>query len=165
MTTTSLRNVIQKELTSTDELISEKELDRSEEAKHYHANFSGVHIMLVEDNKVNQMVALSILNNLSIKVDVANNGIEAMQLLENKNLYSLIIMDCQMPKMDGYETTRRIRMGEAGVKNASIPIIAMTANAMLGDKQKCIDAGMSDYLTKPIIPFNLVEKLKLWVDK
>jgi CheY-like chemotaxis protein len=121
--------------------------------------------MLVEDNQVNQMVALSILNNLSIKVDVANNGIEAMQLLENKNLYSLIIMDCQMPKMDGYETTRRIRMGEAGVENATIPIIAMTANAMLGDKQKCIDAGMSDYLTKPIIPINLVEKLKLWVDK
>ncbi len=165
VTTTSLRNVIQKELTSTNELISEKELDKSEKSKHYHANFSGVNIMLVEDNQVNQMVALSILNNLSIKVDVANNGIEAMQLLENKNLYSLIIMDCQMPKMDGYETTRRIRMGEAGVENATIPIIAMTANAMLGDKQKCIDAGMSDYLTKPIIPINLVEKLKLWIAK
>ena len=165
ITTENLRNAIQTKSALTNEEQAKKEAKESQTKNQYDVDFSGVHILLVEDNKVNQVVALSILNNLKIQVDVANNGIEAIEFLETKKLYSLIIMDCQMPKMDGYETTRRIRMGEAGIENASIPIIAMTANAMLGDKQKCIDAGMSDYLTKPIIPKNLVEKLKLWIAK
>lgn len=165
ITTENLRNAIQTKSALTNEEQAKKEAKESQTQNHFDVDFSGVHILLVEDNKVNQVVALSILNNLKIQVDVANNGIEAIKFLETKKLYSLIIMDCQMPKMDGYETTRRIRMGEAGIENASIPIIAMTANAMLGDKQKCIDAGMSDYLTKPIIPKNLVEKLKLWIAK
>ena len=71
-------------------------------------------------------------------------------------------MDCQMPEMDGYQATHAIRLGEAGDGNINIPIIAMTANAMQGDKQKCLDAGMSDYITKPIVEAQVIEKLKEW---
>ncbi len=70
-----------------------------------------------------------------------------------------------MPEMDGYEATKRIRANEAGVENSLIPIIAMTANAMEGDKDKCLDAGMDDYLSKPIDPESVHEKLTLWVNK
>jgi len=131
-------------------------------------HFINSHILLVEDNKVNQVVAVSVLKNIGVTPDVANNGIEALAYLNKatpENPYTLIIMDCQMPEMDGYETTKRIRAGEARKIHSSIPIIAMTANAMRGDKQKCIDAGMNDYLTKPIEPTIMLEKLHLWVTK
>jgi len=108
------------------------------------------HILLVEDNKINQVVALANLEKLGLKVTIANNGEEALALLKEFNAYSLILMDCQMPVMDGYQATVCIREGKAGQKYKDIVIIAMTANAMAGDKEKCLKAGMNDYLPKPI---------------
>lgn len=125
-------------------------------------------ILLVEDNRINQMVALSVLKNIGLIADVAVNGVEALKCLKEAitfKPYTVIIMDCQMPEMDGYEATKRIRAGETGEENTLIPIIAMTANAMQGDKEKCINAGMDDYLSKPIEPVSVLEKLTLWINK
>lgn len=119
-------------------------------------------VLLVEDNHVNQLVAKGILENLGLSVEIASDGIEAIKTLKNneeKN-YSCILMDCLMPNMDGYQATGEIRNGMAGDQYKNIPIIAMTANAMLGDKEKCLDAGMDDYLTKPIVNKDLVETLR-----
>jgi len=127
--------------------------------QHWH---SSTRILLVEDNKVNQMVAKSILEEYNLSVDIAEHGKEAIsKLLENT--YHLVFMDCQMPIMGGYETTQRIRLGEAGTSNCQIVIIAMTANAMLGDKEKCFDAGMDDYLSKPIDVEELLNMLNKWL--
>lgn len=124
-------------------------------------------VLLVEDNQVNQMVATDILNDQCIYVDIANNGVEAIKILSDTptNLpYELILMDCQMPEMDGFETTRRIRNGDTGKAHQSTPIIALTANAMSGDKQRCLDAGMSDYISKPIDPDLLFNKMAKWIN-
>jgi signal transduction histidine kinase/DNA-binding response OmpR family regulator len=123
-------------------------------------------ILVVEDNRINQMVALGVLQELGLLADAVANGLESLTSLKESlksHPYSLVIMDCQMPEMDGYEATRRIRLGEAGEENKIIPIIAMTANAMQGDKAKCLTAGMDDYLLKPIEPNNVNNKLKLWL--
>ena len=109
-------------------------------------SFTDIHILLVEDIETNQIVTEAILKQYGIKVDIAANGIEALNSIEN-NHYDAVLMDVQMPKMDGYETTRRIRK-DLGMSD--LPIISMTAGAMTGDRQKCIDAGMNDYLSKPI---------------
>ena len=123
-------------------------------------------ILIVEDNRINQMVAMGVLNELGVSADAVANGLEALTSLKlslKSQPYTLVIMDCQMPEMDGYESTRRIRLGEAGKENTAIPIIAMTANAMQGDKEKCLTAGMDDYLTKPIEPIKVNEKLRQWL--
>ena len=123
-------------------------------------------VLLVEDNRVNQMVALSILKNMGIIADVAANGLEAINsLIQATDIkpYTLVIMDCQMPELDGYEATTKIRAGEAGEQNKDVTIIAMTANAMVGDKEKCLSVGMNDYLSKPIEPAKLNEKLIMWI--
>jgi len=104
-------------------------------------------ILLVEDNSINQIVAKSLLTNLGAQVEIANNGQEALNLLED-DYYDVVLMDCQMPIMDGYSATKTIRKSQKSYKD--IHIIAMTANAMSGDRDKCLDAGMNDYLTKPI---------------
>jgi len=104
-------------------------------------------ILLVEDNSINQIVAKSLLTNLGAQVEIANNGQEALNLLE-QGYYDVVLMDCQMPIMDGYSATKVIRESQQAYKD--IHIIAMTANAMSGDRDKCLDAGMNDYLTKPI---------------
>lgn len=123
-------------------------------------------ILLVEDNRVNQMVALGVLKQMGLSADAAANGIEAIESLKqalNVKPYSLIIMDCQMPEMDGYVATRQIRLGNAGEENKNVPIIAMTANAMRGDKEKCLTAGMSDYLSKPIDPVKVHRMVVEWL--
>ncbi len=121
-------------------------------------------VLLVEDNKVNQMVATGILQRLGLRVDVADNGLDAISKLTTCSLpYNLIFMDCQMPEMDGYEATQQIREGNAGDENRHIPIIAMTANAMNGDRDKCLKAGMDDYLSKPVILSDLETVLKRWL--
>ena len=130
------------------------------------AAYSNCRLMLVEDNEINQQVALGILEQLGLTADIANNGIETLShLKENSNSspYDLLLMDCQMPEMDGYETSREIRNSAAGEIYKDIPIIAMTANAMQGDKEKCIQAGMNDYIAKPIDVDILVEKLLVWL--
>lgn len=124
-------------------------------------------ILLVEDNPVNQEVALGILEDFGLTADVAGNGLEAITSLEFSPAtapYELVLMDCQMPEMDGYEATELIRAGKTGIRNKKIPIIAMTANAMKGDKERCLEAGMSDYLTKPVDGATLERKLQQWLN-
>ena len=121
-------------------------------------------LLLVEDNRINQQVALGILKQFNLQADIANNGLEAIEQLKTHH-YHLVLMDCQMPELDGYQATERIRQGEAGTNNKDIPIIAMTANAMQGDKEKCLQAGMSDYLSKPIEPKLLEKKLNKWLNR
>ncbi|WP_394223250.1 two-component regulator propeller domain-containing protein [Alteromonas gracilis] len=125
-------------------------------------------ILLVEDNAINQIVATNVLESEGYVVDVASNGVEAISLLKNteqQNCYDAIVMDCQMPEMDGFEATALIRKGAAGDHYQKAPIIAMTANAMQGDKEKCMKAGMSDFLTKPIEPEKVNATLQKWVNK
>lgn len=121
-------------------------------------------ILVVDDVATNQAVLQLMLNKYGIKVDKARNGIEALASLENchKN-YDLVFMDCQMPEMDGYEATRVIRRGNNSKINAAIPIVAMTANAIQGDRDKCIDSGMDDYVTKPINAKALELTLDKWL--
>ncbi|MGR3302663.1 MAG: response regulator, partial [Candidatus Scalindua sp.] len=108
-----------------------------------------VSILLAEDNMVNRKIALRLIEKLGYHADAVTNGKEALQYLEKKD-YDIVLMDCQMPEMDGYEAARIIRDENSSVRNHRIPIIAMTANAMDGDRQKCLNAGMDDYITKPI---------------
>ena len=130
-------------------------------------NTKPAHILLVEDNLVNQEVGLAVLESFGHTIDVASNGQEAINLLSsNYSLtpYDLVLMDCMMHVMDGYEATHQIRSGNQ-VPTPSITIIAMTANAMKGDEEKCIAAGMDDYLTKPLEPTLLKDKLDKWLRK
>ena len=111
-----------------------------------------IRILLAEDNEINQVVALGLLASLGIpsgQITLAENGKVALEAL-SRDSYDLILMDVQMPEIDGLNTTRRIRAGEGHAP--AIPIIAMTANAMQGDREKCIEAGMNDYITKPLAP-------------
>jgi PAS domain S-box-containing protein len=119
-------------------------------------------VLVVEDNITNQQVALGILKKLGITADAVANGREALAAL-NMLPYDLVFMDVQMPELDGLTTTRFIRSTACGDRNRDMPIIAMTAHAMEGDKQKCIAAGMNDYMAKPISPHSLAEKLTLWL--
>lgn len=124
--------------------------------------YGGANILLVEDNLINQEVALSLLQDIGLKADVAENGVEALKSLSDQadtRPYDLILMDCQMPEMDGYEATRRLRQGEGGNKHTTVPVLALTANAMKGDKEKCLAAGMDDYLAKPIDTNMLSKKI------
>lgn len=125
---------------------------------------NSTYVLLAEDNLINQKVALKLLEKFGIRADVANNGLEAVRALETKN-YDLVLMDCQMPELDGYEATGQIRSENSKVLNRKIPIIAMTANAMQGDKEKCLEAGMDDYISKPISPDVLADKLEQWLPK
>ena len=124
--------------------------------------------MLVDDNQINQLVAQGILEDLGLLVEVAMDGKEAIDALRSgldSQPFDLVFMDCRMPVMDGYEASGLIREGKAGESNSAIPIIAMTANTMKGDREKCIAAGMDDYLGKPIEPDEIEEKLKIWLNK
>lgn len=111
---------------------------------------SPLKVLLVEDNAINQMVAIDLIEDLGQTYVVAENGKLALEQLNADPNFDVVLMDCQMPIMDGYTATKAIRNGEAGPAYQSIPIIAVTANAMEGDEQKCLDAGMNAYLSKPI---------------
>ncbi|HEY7774537.1 MAG TPA: response regulator [Marinagarivorans sp.] len=121
-------------------------------------------VLLVEDNPINQEVAQGLLQELGLTVTLANNGNEAIRALATSPVdvppFEAILMDCQMPLMDGYEATRQIRDNAAGKRYKDIPIIAMTANAMTGDREKCISSGMNDYVSKPIDPDSLEKALR-----
>ncbi len=119
-------------------------------------------LLLVEDNPVNQKVACKMLEKLGCRVDVAGNGQEAVAA-HQRAPYPLIFMDCQMPEMDGFEATALIRKMEG--RTTHTPIIAMTANAMAGDREQCLAAGMDDYVAKPIRPNNLQTILDTWLHK
>jgi len=119
-------------------------------------------LLVVEDNAVNQLVAVKMVEKLGCRADVAANGKEAIAALRNIP-YDLVLMDCQMPEMDGFEATRAIRRGEAGEGHLKTPVIAMTAHAMQGDREKCLDSGMNDYLPKPIKHAVLAKILERWL--
>jgi len=121
-----------------------------------------IRILLAEDNLTNQQVALGILGHLGFKADTAATGLEALQALRTVP-YDIVLMDIQMPEMDGFEATRAIRSGKSGALNPKVPIVAMTAHAMKGDRERCLEAGMDDYLSKPIVPQALAEALDKWL--
>ncbi|HLP47199.1 MAG TPA: response regulator, partial [Candidatus Kapabacteria bacterium] len=118
-----------------------------------------IRILLAEDNLINRKVAMKMLETLGYQVDAVPDGKEAVEIL-GKNSYDLVLMDIQMPEMDGYEATRIIRDPGSLVQDHKIPIIALTANTMKGDREKCIDAGMDDYVGKPIKPEELVQAIE-----
>jgi len=113
---------------------------------------ANLRILLVEDNMVNQIVATEILEQAGFMVDTADNGQEAVDTLSDDNAaeFSIVLMDCQMPVLDGFEASRMIRKIEKQKNIPPIPIIALTANALKGDRERCLEAGMNDYITKPI---------------
>ena len=122
-------------------------------------NFQPLNVLLVEDVRINILVATGMIRAMGHNVSVAENGEQALEQLR-QNDFDIVLMDCQMPIMDGYECVRQLRLPETNVRNPKIKVIAMTANAMSGDREKCLDAGMDDYITKPIDQAILAEKLR-----
>jgi PAS domain S-box-containing protein len=112
-------------------------------------SLEGRRVLLAEDNPVNQKLAVRLLERLGLRVVVAHNGLQALDCLRAQ-LFDAVLMDCQMPELDGYAATRAIRSNASGVLDPHIPVIAMTAHALSGDREQCLAAGMSDYLTKPV---------------
>jgi CheY-like chemotaxis protein/HPt (histidine-containing phosphotransfer) domain-containing protein len=136
----------------------------SNPAKNGKANKSTrtVRILVAEDNLANQQVALGLLKAMGLQADAVSNGKEVLVALENKP-YDLLLLDCQMPGIDGYEVARIIRDPQSNISNHDIPIIAMTAYAMKGDRDKCLSVGMNDYLSKPVIPEVLAAIVQNWL--
>jgi CheY-like chemotaxis protein/HPt (histidine-containing phosphotransfer) domain-containing protein len=130
----------------------------------FSVNRKPVRILLAEDNVVNQNVAVGILKKLGLRADAVANGAEAVKALETIP-YDLVLMDVQMPVMDGLEATRQIRARYSEVLNHQIPVIAMTAGIMHDDREQCFDAGMNDYVSKPVSPQKLAEALGKWMPK
>ncbi|NRA38658.1 MAG: response regulator, partial [Planctomycetes bacterium] len=112
-----------------------------------------------EDNVTNQLVASTMLKKLGHDVDVSENGDDAVKKVQSKK-YDIVFMDCQMPVLDGWEATKRIR--QMGAEFSALPIIALTANALAGDRDKCLAAGMNDYLSKPMKKQNLEQMMNEW---
>ncbi len=123
----------------------------------------GARILIAEDNFVNQKIALATLEKMGFRPQAVGNGHEALTILREIQ-FDLVLMDCQMPEMDGYEATRRIRKSESGLP-CDIPIVAMTANAIKGDREKCLESGMDDYTSKPISPRDLAAVIEKWLDR
>jgi len=125
-------------------------------------DFSKMRVLLVEDNVTNKEIEHEILNSLGINVSVATNGKEAIKLIKEHNNYDMVLMDCHMPNMDGYEATRKIRVMIKNREVEYVPIVAMTAKAIDGDKEKCLNAGMDDYISKPFYKKELLEVINRW---
>jgi signal transduction histidine kinase/CheY-like chemotaxis protein len=147
---------ISKQLTLTDTENSEDSLNNI--TSHI---FENCHALVAEDNDINQVVIQNLLAQLNISCTLAVDGEEALALLDSDSphLFNFILMDCQMPKLDGFETTRIIRQDDKYKKIKNIPIIALTANAMASDKEKCLTAGMDEYLSKPVTKAVLSDKI------
>lgn len=139
-----------------------KESEKYEQEARPKSGLDKIFVLLAEDNVVNQQVAKRMLEKLNCDVDIAYNGFEAVEKTK-KNNYDIIFMDCQMPEMDGYQATDEIRKFQGD--KLRTPIIAVTANAMVGDREKCLNAGMDDYLSKPIKKDLLDEVLSRWLKK
>jgi len=132
--------------------------DMTEKAGHLAGNMK---ILAADDNSTGRIVLRSILDKLGYRTDIVTNGCEVLKSLESQH-YDLILLDCQMPEMDGYEAARQIRDADSPVFNPRIPIIALTAHAMKGERERCIEAGMSDYLSKPVQPNQLRDIIERW---
>ena len=126
------------------------------------ARVAGMRILLAEDNPVNQEVAKEYLQGFGCIVDIAENGLEAVAAYD-RAAYDMILMDCQMPELDGLSATRRIRESESRLKRQSMPIIAVTANAYESDRIELLEAGMNDHLNKPFSEIELAEVLTKWM--
>jgi two-component system, sensor histidine kinase and response regulator len=122
----------------------------------------GIRVLVVEDNPVNQMVATGLLENLGCTVDVADDGIAAVERLSGSHGYAVVFMDCRMPRLDGFDATRQVRAAERPGRR--VPIIAMTASALEGERERCLEAGMDDYLTKPVDAAEVERALRTWAD-
>jgi len=132
-----------------------------------HSSGPDIRVLLVEDNPVNQEVIIGLLEDFNLDIKTANNGLQALKLLaKNIDYFEIILMDCQMPKLDGFETTQRIRLGaleQNGEFYKNIPIIAVTANAIVGEKEKCLNSGMNAYISKPIDFHQLIHVVHLYL--
>jgi CheY-like chemotaxis protein len=114
-------------------------------------SLAGRRVLVAEDNPVNQALTSALLRRLGLEVVVVGNGLEALEHLKRAPV-DLVLMDCLMPGLDGYEATRGLRAGTSGEMNSTVPVIALTASALAGDRERCLEAGMTDYLSKPIRP-------------
>jgi CheY-like chemotaxis protein len=123
---------------------------------------TGKHVLLAEDNVINQMLACTVLGQLGCAVTVATDGRQAVRQFADQR-FDLVLMDCQMPEMDGFEATQQIRQAEAAAGQGRVPIVAVTANAMQGDRERCAAAGMDDYLSKPFTKQGLRRVLEKWL--
>ena len=119
-------------------------------------------MLVVEDNPVNQKVALKMLQSFGVSPFSASNGLEALEELE-RNSFDLVLMDCHMPEMDGYAATRALRERERVMSLKRTPVVALTADALDGDREKCIESGMDDHLPKPLILDELSKTLQRWL--
>ena len=117
-------------------------------------------VLIAEDSQINQIVASRTLERCGCRAQIVGDGHEAIEAFKAHE-FDLVLMDCQMPKLDGYETTAALRRLEAGARHT--PIIAMTAHALEGDRERCLSAGMDDYISKPMRHADLVEKLRRWI--
>ena len=142
--------------------VSGRPARRSAQAVPHSFAAAGARILLVEDNLTNQMVAVGMLENLQLVVEAVDTGEEALAAL-NSRTFDLVLMDLEMPGMDGVETTRHIRTLDAAGANSRIPVIAMTAHAMQSQRDRCLAAGMNDFISKPVSPQLLARTLELWL--
>ncbi len=149
-----LGRAVERDLTEASEIITRHAL--AERKK------TNVKILLAEDNRINQKVALKMLEGLGYVADIAENGKEVIEILRNTD-YDIVFMDVQMPEIDGIEATRLIRTDNR-ITNPRVPIVAMTAHAMKEDREMCLQAGMDDYISKPVSAEEILEKLEKWVD-
>ncbi|QPF75344.1 response regulator [Roseateles sp. DAIF2] len=136
-------------------------LSRNQIAQDLQQQFAGTRVLLAEDNAVNQEVAVALLSSAGLKVDVAEDGQQAVDMVEQSD-YALVLMDVQMPVMDGLDATRAIRASSRG---RELPILAMTANAFAEERQRCLDAGMNDHVAKPVVAEQLFATLRLWLSR
>ena len=142
------------------ELVETRSAEKIDTAAEAMAQLKGARVLLVEDNEMNQELAMELLAQAGMEVVVANNGQEALDTLANDERFDGVLMDCQMPVMDGYTATREIR------KNPdwqALPVVAMTANAMAGDREKVIEAGMNDHIAKPLNVSEMFSTLAKWI--
>lgn len=144
------------------EISDQQVIDDKKEVVDQLAELKG-NVLLVEDNPVNQIVACKMLEKMGLNYELASNGAEALEKLKQAHEFNFVLMDCQMPVMDGYAATEALREYEAGSEKARIAVIAMTANAMEGDEEKCLAAGMDDYVAKPVKLQALKEALNRWL--
>ena len=132
------------------------------EASRFDAAMAGqypLNVLVAEDNPINRKLIQRLLQRLGYEPELVVNGRECIEALHQKP-YDVVLMDCQMPILDGYEATLRIRSGAAGADQRALPIIALTAAAMVGDRERCLNVGMNDYLTKPVQPEALIQILR-----
>ncbi|MBF0383261.1 MAG: response regulator [Magnetococcales bacterium] len=160
VSTSDMLNTISSVMLGESEENYEKEEEQSELEIRLRRTINGARVLVVDDNDINLQVAREILVDLGLEVTMANSGQKALDLVENEEPFYALFMDLHMPQMDGFETTRLIRINS---KNSTLPIIALTAHAMVGDREKCLMAGMNDYISKPIVLNELYKSLSRWI--